>query len=603
MDLRLLLKSCLPVCVTTVVLGLSGCALAPQDEHHRTPLPVGELKAPERDSGWTDKPGWHARHWMVAAANPVAVDAGYEILKAGGSAVDAAIAVQMVLNLVEPQSSGIGGGAFLLYWDGKTVKAFDGRETAPAAVDEALFQTDGQPMPFYAAVVGGRSVGVPGVLRMLEMAHGQYGRLPWAALFEPAIRQAEHGFAISPRLAMLLKSDRYLSQDSNARAYFYNADGSPKSAGTLLKNHELAETFRDVAQRGAGAFYSGPIAHDIVTKVHAHRANPGFLSEADMAGYQARERQALCFEYLHARVCGPPLPSSGTLALGEIFGMLEHTNIAAEKPTRNPDGSWTLSAEAVHLYSEAARLAYADRAYYAADDAFVAVPVEGLLDPGYLKQRAGLIGEWSMGLAQPGHPPGAAGLRAPDRSPELPSTSQISIVDGDGHAVSMTTTIEDAFGSRQMVRGFLLNNQLTDFSFASVDSEGNPVANRVQPGKRPRSSMSPLLVFDRSGKFFMTVGSPGGSAIINYVGKVLLGTLGWGMNIQDAIDLPNFGSRNGPTELEQGRVPDALVQALQARGHDVKLMPQTSGLQGIMSVPGGWLGGADPRREGMARGD
>lgn len=587
----------------TALCYLPGCATSSAQRRLDDGLPASSLTAPEVDSGWTDKPGWHARLWMVVAANPLAVDAGYEMLKAGGSAVDAVIAVQMVLNLVEPQSSGIGGGAFLMHWDGETVKAFDGRETAPAAADATLFQQDGQPMPFYAAVVGGRSVGVPGVLRMLELAHKQYGRLPWAALFDPAIRLAEQGFAISPRLASLLKSDRYLSQDPSARAYFYNADGSPKVAGTLLKNPELAEVFRDLAGQGVAVFYSGPIAHDIVAKVHAHPNNPGLLSEQDMAGYRARERLALCFDYRETRVCGPPLPSSGTLALGEIFGMLGHTSIAAAKPTRTPDGLWNLSPEAVHLYSEAARLAYADRAYYAADDAFVPVPVKGLLDPDYLKQRAGLIGEWSMGLAQPGHPPGAAASRGPDRSPELPSTSQISIVDGDGHAVSMTTTIEDAFGSRQMVRGFLLNNQLTDFSFASVDSEGRPVANRVQPGKRPRSSLSPLLVLDKRGQLIMSLGSPGGSAIINYVGKVLLGTLDWGLNIQEAIALPNFGSRNGPTELEQGRVSEALVSALRARGHDVKLMPQTSGLQGIMRVPDGWLGGADPRREGVARGN
>lgn len=598
------MKFYLPACLTAALLGLSGCASAPQEERYGDTLPPDASQTPEVESGWTNKPGWHARHWMVAAANPLAVDAGYQILKGGGSAVDAAIAVQMVLNLVEPQSSGIGGGAFLMHWDGKMVKAFDGRETAPIATNEALFQQHGEPMLFYDAVVGGRSIGVPGVLRMLELAHRQYGRLPWAVLFEPAISLAEQGFTISPRLASLLKSDRYLSQDPSARAYFYNPNGSAKAAGTLLKNPDLAAVFRELAEHGAAAFYAGPIARDIVTKVHAHRANPGFLSEADMGSYQARERQALCFDYREAQVCGPPLPSSGTLALGEIFGMLDHTSIAANKPTRDPGGNWKLSADAVHLYSEAARLAYADRAYYAADNAFVQVPVAGLLDPGYLMQRAGLIGERSMGYAQPGHPPGSAGAHAADRSPELPSTSQISIVDGDGHTVSMTTTIEDAFGSRQMVRGFLLNNQLTDFSFASVDSEGRPVANRVQPGKRPRSSMAPLLVFDKSsGKFIMAVGSPGGSAIINYVGKVLLGTLAWDMNIQDAINLPNFGSRNGPTELEQGRVPDALALALQIRGHDVKLITQTSGLQGIMRVPDGWLGGADPRREGVVRGE
>jgi gamma-glutamyltranspeptidase/glutathione hydrolase len=582
---------------------LSGCATAPQQPRFSYRLPDSSLNPPEVDSGWTDKPGWQARHWMVAAAHPLAADAGFQILQAGGSVVDAAIAVQMVLNLVEPQSSGIGGGAFLVNWDGKSVKVFDGRETAPAKASEALFQKDGKPMPFYEGVVGGHSVGVPGVLRMLELAHKHDGKLPWADLFQPAIRLAEHGFAISPRLATLLKSDKYLMLDPTARAFFYNVDGSPKTAGTILKNPELAAVLREVAQRGADAFYTGPIAHDIVAKVQMHSSNPGLLSETDMAGYQAREREALCFDYRQAHVCGPPPPSSGPLALGEIFGVLEHTPIARDKPVRNPNGSLNLSAEAVHLYSEAARLAYADRAYYAADGEMVKVPIAGLLDAAYLKQRAKLIDEWSMGTAQPGQPADMGLSNGHDQSPELPSTSQISIVDGEGHAVSMTTSIEDAFGSRQMVRGFLLNNQLTDFSFASVDSEGRPIANRVQPGKRPRSSMSPLLVFDKpTGQFIMAIGSPGGSAIINYVGKVLLGTLDWGLTIQDAIALPNFGSRNGPTELEQGRVPDSLVQALQDRGHDVRLMPQTSGLQGIMRTPQGWFGGADPRREGVAMG-
>jgi gamma-glutamyltranspeptidase / glutathione hydrolase len=585
------------------VLCLSGCADAPKQTRFGYRLPDTPVNAPEVDSGWTDRPGWQAEHWMVAAANPLAADAGFQILQAGGSAVDAAIAVQMVLNLVEPQSSGIGGGAFLVNWDGRRVTVFDGREKAPAAATDALFQKDGKPMLFYEGVVGGRSVGVPGVLRMLELAHKHDGKLPWPDLFQPAIRLAEHGFAISPRLAALLKSDKYLMQDPAARAYFYNADGSPKTAGTILKNPELAAVLHEVAQHGAGVFYAGPISHDIVAMVRMHATNPGLLSEADMAGYQAKERDALCFDYRHSHVCGPPPPSSGPLALGEIFGVLEHTSIASAKPTQNPDGSWNLSAEAVHLYCEAARLAYADRAYYAADGEMVKVPVAGLLSADYLAKRAKLIGEWSMGTAQPGQPAGAGLSNGHDRSPELPSTSQISIVDADGHAVSMTSSIEDAFGSRQMVRGFLLNNQLTDFSFASVDSEGRPIANRVQPGKRPRSSMSPLLVFDRpTGRFRMAIGSPGGSSIINYVGKVLLATLDWGLTIQDAIDLPNFGSRNGPTELEQGRTADSLVKALQERGHDVRLMPQTSGLQGIMRTSQGWFGGADPRREGVAMG-
>jgi gamma-glutamyltranspeptidase / glutathione hydrolase len=583
---------------------LSGCAASLPGTHFISNLADSSLNSPEGESGWHDKAGSQAKHWMVAAANPLAADAGLQILRAGGSAVDAAIAVQMVLNLVEPQSSGVGGGAFLVSWDGKSVNVFDGRETAPAAVTQALFQKDGKPIAFYEGVVGGRSVGVPGVLRMLELAHQRYGRLPWAVLFQPAIRLADDGFAISPRLATLLKSEKYLMQDAEARAYFYHGDGSPRTAGAILRNPQLAAVFRSVATHGAQTFYTGPIARDIVAKVRGNLANPGALSESDMAGYKARERAALCFAYHGTEVCGPPPPSSGTLALGEIFGVLAHTSIAREKPGEDSDGHWTLSVEAVHLYSEAARLAYADRAYYAADGDMVKVPVTGLLDAGYLKERAKLIGEWSMGTAPPGHPAGMGLSGGPDQSPEQSSTSQISIVDGEGHAVSMTTSIEDAFGSRQMVRGFLLNNQLTDFSFAPRDSEGHPIANRVQPGKRPRSSMSPLLVFDRStGQLMLVIGSPGGSAIINYVGKVLLATLDWGLGIQDAISLPNFGSRNGPTELEQGRVPATLVGELEQRGHRVQLTTQTSGLEGIQLGPGGLLGGADPRREGVAAGE
>lgn len=567
-------------------------------------LPEARLHAPEDGSGWIDKPGWQARHWMAAAAHPLAADAAAQALKAGGAAIDAAIAAEMVLTLVEPQSSGIGGGGFLVHWDGQSVEAFDGRETAPAGVDEALFQEGGQSLSFYEGVVGGRAVGVPGLLRMLELAHRRHGRLPWRALFAPAIQLAEAGFSISPRLATLIQGDAYLAEDPAARLYFYEAAGRPRQAGALLKNPELAAVLREVAAKGADAFYAGPIAHDIAVKVQGHPANPGQLTEEDMAGYQARVGAPLCFDYRDHRLCGPPPPSSGTLALGQILGMLEHTNIAAHKPTRNPDGSWRLPAEAVHLYSEAARLAYADRAYYAADGDMVKVPVAALLDPAYLKQRAALIGEWSMGRADPGVRPGDRTARGADQSPELPSTSHLSIVDGEGNAVSMTASIEDAFGARQMVRGFLLNNQLTDFSFASMDAAGRPVANRVQPGKRPRSSMSPLLVFDRrDGRLLMSLGSPGGSAIINYVGKVLLGTLDWGLSLQEAIDLPNFGSRNGPTELEQGMVADELKAALEARGHEVVLRPQTSGLQGVMRVPDGWSGGADPRREGVAIGE
>ncbi|MDX7725227.1 gamma-glutamyltransferase family protein [Aeromonas caviae] len=582
-----------------VALGLLG-GCASQDGFHYVPPPQ-TLIAPEAASGWIDKPGWQGRDFMVAAANPLAVDAGYQIIKAGGSAVDAAIAVQLVLTLVEPQSSGIGGGSLMLVWDGKQVAAVDGRETAPAAATDQLFMKEGKPMAFYEGVVGGRSVGAPGTVRALALAHERYGKLPWATLFEPAITLAEQGFVISPRLATLLAKDPYLAGDPDARAYFYQADGTPKTAGTRLTNPALARVLRTLASDGPDAFYRGPLAEAMVAKVHAHPTNPGVLSAADLASYQAKLRDGLCFDYRQSEICGFPTPSSGTIALGQIFGMLESRDMAALKPVQGEQGQLAASSEAIHLYSEAARLAFADRNQYVAD--VVDVPVTGLLDKGYLAQRGHLIGNRSMGVAQPGNPPRAL-ARGRDATPELPSTSHISIVDKSGMAVAMTSSIEDGFGSRLMVNGYLLNNQLTDFSFTSVDAAGLPVANRVEPGKRPRSSMSPLLVFDKaSGELEMSLGSPGGSAIINYVGKALLGTQDWGLDLQQAINLPNFGSRNGPTELEQGRTPDAVVQGLKARGHEVLLNEQTSGLQGVQRHADGWLGAADPRREGVARGE
>ena len=565
----------------------------------REPLPV----TPEAASGYSAKPGWTAEKFMVAAANPLAVDAGYRMLKQGGSAVDAAIAVQMVLTLVEPQSSGIGGGAFLLHFDGKNVQAFDGRETAPAAATEKLFlDGDGKPMPFFDAVVGGRSVGVPGVLRMLELAHRQYGKLPWRALFAPAIRLAEDGFAVSPRLAMLLEKEPYLKRDVAAAAYFYDSSGRPWPAGHRLKNPALAQTLRQIAEGGADAFYEGSIARDIVHKVAHHPANPGGMTTADLAGYRAKVRAPVCNAYRIWTVCGMPPPSSGGIAVAQMLGILEQTNLAALKPDR---GDW--SPQAVHLFAEAGRLAYADRNRYVADTDFVPLPGNSyapLLDKTYLAQRAALIGERSMRHAEAGMPAGWHVAWGDDASPELPSTSHMSIVDADGHAVAMTTTIENAFGSRLMVDGFLLNNELTDFSMIAEDEHG-PVANRVQPGKRPRSTMAPTLVFDKSNRLVLAIGSPGGSSIVNYVAKVLVATLDWGLDVQRAIDLPNVGSRNGPTELEEGRVSPSLIAALQARGHDVLIDEQTSGLHGIMRTRSGdaWFGGADPRREGVARGD
>ena len=539
---------------------------------------------------------------MVAAANPHATAAGAAMLEAGGTAVDAAIAVQMVLTVVEPQSSGIGGGAFLLHWDGRQVTALDGRETAPAATDEQLFMKDGAAMPLREAIVGGRSVGAPGVVRMLALAHRRHGRLPWARLFEPAIRLCDDGFAISPRLARLLAAETSLARDPDARAHFFHADGSPKRAGEILRNPELAGVFRSLARDGADAFYAGEIARAIVDKVRSHPTNPGVLAAGDLAGYTPVDREPLCFTYRDARICGFPPPGSGTIALAQILGMLEPLDIAAHAPVKMPDGRWALPAEAIHPYVEAARLAYADREAYVGDPAFVQVPVQGLLDPAYLARRATSIGDRSMGRAVFGVPAGLSGARTSGIPLERSSTSHISVVDAAGHALAMTTTIEDAFGSRQMVRGFLLNNELTDFSLAPAREDGALVANRVQPGKRPRSSMTPLIVLDAGGRLRMTVGSPGGSAIINYVGKVLLATLDWKLTVQDAIDLPNFGSRNGPTELERNRAGQELGAALAARGHDVVYVDLTSGLQAIERTPTGWFGGADPRREGVAAG-
>jgi gamma-glutamyltranspeptidase/glutathione hydrolase len=560
---------------------------------------------PEAASGYAEKPARVAKKFMVVAAHPLATDAGYRILKAGGSALDAAISVQMVLTLVEPQSSGIGGGAFMLHFDGQTVQAYDGRETAPASANEQLFQRDGKPLGYVDSVVGGRSVGAPGVLRMLELAHRTHGKLKWAALFAPAIKLAEQGFAISPRLASLLRSEQHLKKDPAAAAYFYDKSGAPFPVGHVLKNPELAAVLRRIAQGGAAAFYEGRIARDIAAKVASHPANPGGLTDSDIASYRAKVREPVCTDYRAWTVCGMPPPSSGGIAVAQILGMLETRDLRALAPNNGaPD------PEAVHLFAEAGRLAYADRNRYMADTDFVPLPgnsFQPLLDKTYLASRAALIGETSMGVARPGTPPMPKLAWGQDASPELPSTSHVSIVDARGNALAMTTSIESAFGSRQMVHGFLLNNQLTDFSFASADAAG-PIANRVQGGKRPRSSMAPTLVFEKGTKnLVLAIGSPGGTTIINYVAKTLVGMMDWDLTVQQAIALPNFGSRNGPTELESGRFSEAAIEQLKHKGHNLRLMDQTSGLHGIMRInvhgEAMWLGGADPRREGVAAGD
>lgn len=552
--------------------------------------------APEAPTGRVARPVGAVARDMVAAANPLAADAGRQILANGGSAVDAAIAVQFVLNLVEPQSSGIGGGAFLLHFDGASVITLDGRETAPAAAGQERFiGPDGKPMAFYDAVVGGLSVGVPGTLALLEAAHRRWGRLPWANLVAPAIRLAEEGFTISPRLNGSLGKDEHLRKDPLSRTHFYQADGSPKAAGTVLKNVAFARTLREIAKDGAGAFYGGSIAADIVATVTRHPTNPGDMTLADLRGYEVAERDPVCGAYRSYRICGMGPPSSGGIAILQMLGILEGQDLAAMEP----------GPEAAHWLAEAGRLAFADRALFLGDPAFVDVPVRGLIDPAYLKSRAALISpERSIGKAKAGEPP--------FRKTEVPlapsdgiefGTSHISVVDRNGHAVSMTTTIEDGFGARIMTRsGFLLNNELTDFSFSPRESD-TPVANRVEAGKRPRSSMAPTIVLDSQGKLYAVLGSPGGSQIIPYVARALVALLDWKLDPQVAVDMPNFGSRNGPTELEAGTEAERWKSALEAKGHEVKVIGMNSGIQAIVVEPEGLAGGADSRREGVAIGN
>ncbi len=535
---------------------------------------------------------------MVAAANPLAARAGVEILQAGGGAVDATIAAQLVLGLVEPQSSGIGGGAFMLYFNAasRDITSFDGRETAPAAATPALFlDATGAKMKFWDAVVGGRSVGAPGLLRMLELAHAAHGTLPWARLFEPAIRLAESGFAVSPRLNELIARDKHLKRYPATAAYFHDAAGEPLPVGHILKNPRYAATLRAVAAGGADAFYTGAIARDIVAAVRGAADNPGLLSEIDLAGYEAKIRPPVCVLYRGSRVCGMGPPSSGGLTVGMILGLLERFDLGKLAPGE---------LEAEHLFVEAARLAYADRALYMADSDFVRVPVAGLIDRAYLDRRGRSIDpNVSMGKAVAGTPPEKkTERRAPDDALELPSTSHISIVDSLGNAVSMTTSIESAFGSRLMVRGFLLNNQLTDFSF-QPEKDGAPVANRVAAGKRPRSSMAPTIVTGPYGDLRLVVGSPGGSRIINYVARAVAASLDWGMDIQTAVSRPHVINRNGAVDLEEGTAAEALKPGLEALGHEVKIRALTSGLHAIAVTPGGYAGAADPRREGVALGE
>lgn len=539
-----------------------------------------------------------AEHQIVAAAHPLAVEAGRQILREGGSAVDAAIAVQAVLTLVEPQSSGIGGGGFLLHYDDQAhlLESYDGRETAPASARPDMFLgADGEPLQFYDAVVGGLSVGVPGVLRMLELAHKEHGKLPWAQLFAPAIKLAEDGFPVSPRLSESIAEDEYLGKMPDAAHYFYDASGKPLAAGTQLRNPALAEVLRAIADGGADAFYSGKIAQDIVTTVNQAQPRSGGMTLADLADYQAKKRAVPCGTYRVYKVCGMGPPSSGGITVLQILGLLRRFDMGSEDP---------LSVAAAHRFAEASRLAYADRDRYLGDPDFVKMPLSGMIDPGYLAERSELISDdHASPNAQPGHPPGDATIGASQNQFEPVSTSHMVIVDRDGNIVTFTTTVENSFGSRLMVDGFILNNQLTDFSFRpSID--GRPVANRVAAGKRPRSSMAPVIVFDReTGAPVYALGSPGGANIIDYVAEALVALLDWNLSPAEAAALPHVINRNGPTLLEEGRGLETLGAALTSMGDTVKFQPIDSGLNIVALGVNGMVGASDPRREGVALGD
>lgn len=554
---------------------------------------------PEAASGTGVAREARGRLFMAVTANPLATDAATEILREGGTAADAAIAAQLVLNLVEPQSSGLGGGGFALYHDARTqrLRAYDGRETAPAAAKPDRFLgADGQPLPFVEAAVGGRSVGAPGLPALLDLVYRNHGRMLWPKLFAPALRLAIEGFPLSPRLHKLLAEDRFLRDDPAARQLYYETDGRPKAVGTKIINRAFGFVLLALAQHGTKIFYEGPIARDIVAAVRGHPKNPGDLSEADLAGYKPVEREPVCGERLGGyRVCGMPPPSSGGIAVLQMLAFAEP--VSQQGP---------LALETAHRFAESGRLTFADRARYLADPAFVDVPVKALLDPAYLAARARLIrAELSVGRAAAGDLP----VRQPygeDASAELPATTHLSIIDTEGNAVALTSSVEAAFGSRIMVHGFLLNNQLTDFSF-SPEKDGRPVANRVEAGKRPLSSMAPTIIYDKgkdgAGRVAAILGSPGGSQIINYVAKTALALLAWNLTPGEAVALPHYGSRNGPTELERGTQAEQLRPALERFGHTVSVLDMTSGLSVVLRRADGWVGAADPRREGAARGE
>ncbi len=551
---------------------------------------------PEAATGRLERKEVRAQEFMVATANGHASEAGVKILKAGGSAMDAAIAAQLVLNVVEPQSSGIGGGAFLLYWDqaARDLKSYDGRETAPRAVTESLFlREDGSALGFGEAVRSGRSIGVPGLVKMMKLAHDAHGKLPWADLFAPAIKIASGGFPVSKRLHSLLKRKGADFFNSEARDLFFDKNGEPLAVGTILKNPALAQSFQIIATQKDSGFYEGELADAMIKAAQKAPVVASQLSLDDLKGYKAKVRTPVCGRYLKHKVCGMGAPSSGGMTTAMILSLIEPFNLGK-----------SLNAKAMHLIAEAEKLSFADRNHYMADPDFTPQPT-GFLSPDYISKRRELIKETqTLEKAEPGDVPllKKASLGR-DATVELGGTTHISIIDKAGNAVSLTSSIEGAFGSGQMVGGFLLNNQLTDFSFKPQDKDGKPIANKVQPLKRPRSSMAPTIVFDEQGNVRIIVGSPGGSRIILFVVKALVAHLNWGLGPQEAVSLLNFGSRNGPFELEKHAEHTIIQSALEKFGQTVRLSNMTSGAQMIVIKDKELIGGADPRREGVVLGE
>jgi gamma-glutamyltranspeptidase/glutathione hydrolase len=556
---------------------------------------IREDREPEAATGLQQKVAFQSKEFMVVAANPYASWAGKNVLVKGGSAIDAAVAVQAMLTLVEPQSSGIGGGGFILYWDNKAKKlhTFDGRETAPSKAKIDLFLKDGKPVKWLDAVVGGKSVGVPGVLKALDMAHKEFGSLAWSELFTDSISLSTNGFTVSNRLASLLKLKMHpgLNQFRPSSVYFYPG-GNALTEGSLKKNSALARTFTTIAKEGVDSFYKGSIAENIAKAAQFSIVNPGLLTSEDIADYKAVKRSPVCGSYRTYQVCGMAPPSSGGINVLQILRTLEPYNI----------GQYALgSVPAVHLFTQASRLAYADRAMYIADSDFSHIPFSALLSKRYLAERSRKISvNTDMGKTLAGKPLSMKSF-SKGKTFEQPNTSHFSIVDKEGNAVSMTTSIEFAFGSGLMVDGFLLNNQLTDFSFNPY-RYNQPVLNRVEPNKRPRSAMSPTMVFDEAGQLALVLGSPGGSRIVSYVAQTILGVLDYGLDIQQAINLPKVTNRNDYTALEKGTAMEDLKPMLEKMGHKVQIRDLNSGLHGIQLVDGVLIGGADPRREGVAVG-